>query len=123
MMSSVAMSCVAGYRQIPYGVQKFRRCCRLPVLMGGNSRGRRTGGSVMASALYDRSDSILEPAVECMPRPVLDAYHDEKLAELSNLSYGRAPLITKLWDEAGVRPSDIHGRADFTAKVPFLTKD
>ena len=75
----------------------------------------------MAFAL-DRSDSILEPAVECMPRQELDAYHDDKLAELSQLSYGRAPLITKLWDEAGVRPADIRGRADFTAKVPFLTK-
>ena len=38
----------------------------------------------MASGL-DQSDSILEPAVECMPRQELDAYHDEKLAELSNL--------------------------------------
>jgi len=76
----------------------------------------------MASAL-DRSDSILEPGVECMPRPELDAYHDQKLAELGELSYGRAPLITKLWDEAGVRPADIRGRADFTGRVPFLTKD
>jgi len=76
----------------------------------------------MASATA-RSSSILEPAVECMPRAELNAYHDDKLAELSGLAYGRAPLLTRLWDEAGVRPADIRGRADFSARVPFLTKD
>ncbi len=76
----------------------------------------------MASATA-RSSGILEPAVECMPRAELNAYHDDKLAELGQLAYGRAPLLTRLWDEAGIRPADIRGRADFSARVPFLTKD
>lgn len=76
----------------------------------------------MASATA-RSSSILEPAVECMPRAELNAYHDDKLAELGRLAYGRAPLLTRLWDEAGIRPADIRSRADFSARVPFLTKD
>lgn len=76
----------------------------------------------MASATA-RSSSILEPVVECMPRAELNAYHDDKLAELGQLAYGRAPLLTRLWDEAGIRPADIRGRTDFSARVPFLTKD
>jgi len=58
-----------------------------------------------------------------MPRADIDAYHDEKLAELAHLAYGRAPLLTKLWDEAGIRPADIRDRADFSLRAPFLTKD
>jgi len=75
------------------------------------------------AAATAHSSGMLEPAVECMPRAELNAYHDDKLAELSRLAYGRAPLLTRLWDEAGVRPADIRGRADFSARVPFLTKD
>ncbi|WP_337110434.1 phenylacetate--CoA ligase family protein [Prescottella equi] len=68
-------------------------------------------------------DGALEPAVEFMPRGELDAYHDEKLAELARRVYGRAPLVTKLWDAAGLKATDIRGRTDFRAKAPFLTKD
>jgi phenylacetate-coenzyme A ligase PaaK-like adenylate-forming protein len=62
-----------------------------------------------------RSSGMLEPAVECMPRAELNAYHDDKLAELSRLAYGRAPLLTRLWDEAELRPAGIRGRAEFSA--------
>lgn len=68
-------------------------------------------------------DGVLEPEVEFISRGDLDSYHDEKLAQLARHVYGRAPLLTKLWDSVGVKPTDIGGRADWQSKVPFLTKD
>ena len=65
------VSCITDRGGLAYGVQKFRAAAGHPPL-GGSGDGLRTGGSVMASAL-DRTDSILEPAVECMPRQELDA--------------------------------------------------
>lgn len=68
-------------------------------------------------------DGALEPEVEFLSREELEAYHDEKLSELARQVYGRAPLVTEMWDAAGITPADIRGRADFQAKVPFVTKD
>ncbi|MBC2592350.1 phenylacetate--CoA ligase family protein [Rhodococcus aetherivorans] len=76
----------------------------------------------MTSTL-NQPDGVLEPEVEFLSRGELDAYHDEKLADLARHVYGRAPLVTELWDTAGVKPTDIKGRSDFQTKVPFVTKD
>ena len=37
--------------------------------------------------------------------------------------YERSALVRKKWEEARVKPSDINSLADFTERVPFITKD
>lgn len=76
----------------------------------------------MTSTL-NQPEGVLEPEVELISRGELNAYHDDKLAELARHVYGRAPLVTAMWDAAGVTPEEINNRSDFQTKVPFLTKD
>lgn len=47
---------------------------------------------------------------------------DERIRELVQHAYERAPAIKTLLDEAGLRPADILG-ADDLAKIPVLNKD
>ncbi len=47
---------------------------------------------------------------------------DQKIQELVEHAYNKAPAITKLMDEAGVKPSDIQTASDLS-KIPVLSKD
>lgn len=47
---------------------------------------------------------------------------DQKIQELVEHAYNKAPAITKLMDEADVKPSDIQSANDL-AKIPVLSKD
>ncbi len=66
--------------------------------------------------------SILDP-IEAASREFLDRHQEASLAAMCEHAVSNAPLIRKMWADAGVRPSDIKSVADFREKVPFLTKD
>lgn len=68
-------------------------------------------------------ERYFEPEIETMPRSDLEAYQEERIAELVPYVYERSPLVRKTWDEAGLKPADVRSREDFTQRVPFLTKD
>ena len=68
-------------------------------------------------------DRFLEPEIETMPRASIEALQEERILELVPYVYERSPLIRKTWEEAKVKPSDINSLADFTERVPFITKD
>jgi phenylacetate-CoA ligase len=65
----------------------------------------------------------LEPAIETMPRIKLEYLQEQRLLELLPIVYENAPLTRKIWDEAGVKPSDIRNLDDFRERAPFVTKD
>ena len=64
-----------------------------------------------------------EPEIETMPRAGLAALQEERILELVPYVYERSPLVRKTWEEARVKPADISSLADFTERVPFITKD
>ena len=64
-----------------------------------------------------------DPVRETMPRDELAALQWDLLAETIAFAYERAPLVRRIWDDAGVRPGDLHDIADFTARVPCCDKD
>lgn len=65
---------------------------------------------------------FLDP-IETAPRDELDRQQEAALVAMAAYAYSRAPLIRETWDAAGLTPADIRARADFTGKVPFITKD
>ena len=68
-------------------------------------------------------DKFFEPEIETMPRSSLVALQEERVLELVPYVYERSPLVRKIWEEARVKPGDINSLADFTERVPFITKD
>lgn len=60
---------------------------------------------------------------ETMPRGELAALQWELLAETAAFAYERAPLVRRLWDEAGVRPRDLRDIDDFVVRAPCCDKD
>ena len=68
-------------------------------------------------------DRYFEAAIETMPRDSLTALQQERILELVPYVYERSALVRKKWEEARVKPSDINSLADFTERVPFITKD
>jgi phenylacetate-CoA ligase len=68
-------------------------------------------------------DKFFEPEIETMPRSSLVALQEERILELVPYVYERSPLVRKIWEEARVKPGDINSLADFTERVPFITKD
>jgi phenylacetate-CoA ligase len=69
------------------------------------------------------NDKFFEPEIETMPRSSLVALQEEQVLELVPYVYERSPLVRKIWEEARVKPGDINSLADFTERVPFITKD
>jgi phenylacetate-CoA ligase len=69
------------------------------------------------------SDRYFDPHIETMPRDQLERLQEVRILQLVPYVYQRSPLIREVWDEAGVKPSDIRSLADFKAKVPFIDKD
>ena len=68
-------------------------------------------------------DRFFEPEIETMPRARIAALQEERILELVPYVYERSALVRKKWEEARVKPSDISSLADFTERVPFITKD
>jgi hypothetical protein len=68
-------------------------------------------------------DRYFEPEVETMPRAALRALQEERILELVPYAYERSALVRMKWEEARVKPGDINSLADFTERVPFITKD
>lgn len=64
----------------------------------------------------------LDP-IETMPRAELLQLQEQRLLAMLPYAYERAPLIRKLWDAAGVKPSDIGNVHDYLARAPFMDKD
>ena len=68
-------------------------------------------------------DRFFEPDMETMPRARIAALQEERILELVPYVYERSALVRRKWEEARVKPSDINSLADFTERVPFITKD
>lgn len=65
----------------------------------------------------------LQPEVEAMPRPEIEALQEAKLLDLVPYAYERSALIRETWDAAGVHPRDIRSIGDFRERAPFMSKD
>ena len=65
--------------------------------------------------------SILNKAVECMPRGELRRLQSERLVAQVKKCYERVECFRKRMDEKGLRPEDIHGVEDLP-KLPFSYK-
>jgi phenylacetate-CoA ligase len=59
---------------------------------------------------------------EWMSRAELDAYQDERLRAVVAHAYEHVPFYRRRFDERGLTPQDIRGRADLV-KLPLLTRD
>lgn len=68
-------------------------------------------------------ERYLEPEAETMPRERLDALQAEKVLDLVTYAYEHSALYRELWESNGVHPRDITSVADFSKKVPFISKD
>ena len=64
---------------------------------------------------------IWNKEIECMPREAMRKLQDERLRELVARVYTNVPFYRRKLDEAGVKPSDIHGIDDIS-KLPFTHK-
>ncbi|MHB1710300.1 MAG: phenylacetate--CoA ligase family protein [Acidimicrobiales bacterium] len=56
------------------------------------------------------------------PRGVLDEIHLRRIRHLVGVAYERSPMYRKLYDEAGVKPSDIRTWDDYYHRLPFTDK-
>ena len=64
---------------------------------------------------------IYDKKIETMPRAEMRALQLSRLQEIVTYAYGHVPFYKKKYDEAGVKPSDIHTLEDIN-KLPFVTK-
>jgi phenylacetate-CoA ligase len=64
---------------------------------------------------------IWNPAMETMPRANLERLQLQRLRDVTSRVYARVPLSRRRFDEAGVRPGDIHSLGDL-ARLPFTFK-
>lgn len=60
--------------------------------------------------------------LETMPRAALEQLQEERLLRMIPYVYERSALVSTVWKEAGIKPSDIRSLADFKEKVPFTDK-
>lgn len=62
-----------------------------------------------------------QPEIETMPVAEIQKMQSEKIVKQVSHVYNNVPYYKKLMDEAGVKPSDIHGIEDIK-KLPFTSK-
>lgn len=67
-------------------------------------------------------DRYWNRATQTAPREVLDAMHLARIQHLVALAYQRSPLHRRLYDEAGIKPSDIRTWDDYYYRLPFTDK-
>lgn len=71
-----------------------------------------------------RSDSpYYNPQIETLPRDQIEQLQEGLLLQLLPFAYSQSPLISEVWQEAGVSPAEIKSLADFREKAPFTDKD
>ncbi|MFW6147754.1 MAG: phenylacetate--CoA ligase family protein [Thermodesulfobacteriota bacterium] len=61
--------------------------------------------------------------METKPRPEMIKLQEKKILEKIAYVYENSPFHKKLWDERGVKPTDIHSLEDYQNKVPCFNKD
>ncbi|MDX9698217.1 MAG: hypothetical protein RBT55_01440 [Rhodocyclaceae bacterium] len=66
--------------------------------------------------------SYYDAHLETMPRADIERMQEARLLRLLPYAYQRSALIRHVWQEAGVKPSDIRCMADFREKAPFIDK-
>ena len=67
-------------------------------------------------------DRYWNRASQTAPREVLDALHLRRIQRLVALAYERSPMHRRLYDEAGIKPSDIRTWDDYHHRLPFTDK-
>jgi phenylacetate-CoA ligase len=65
---------------------------------------------------------IWNPEAECAPTELRKRMQLASLKNIAEKVYTKIPYYKKKFDDAGVKPTDIHSLADI-AKLPFTTKD
>jgi phenylacetate-CoA ligase len=61
--------------------------------------------------------------IETMSRSALEQLQERRLLRQIAFTYERGALTRKVWDEAGLHPSQIKSLDDYRAKAPFINKD
>jgi phenylacetate-CoA ligase len=61
--------------------------------------------------------------IETMSRSALERLQERRLLRQIAFTYERGALTRKVWDEAGLHPSQIKSLDDYRAKAPFINKD
>jgi phenylacetate-CoA ligase len=61
--------------------------------------------------------------IETLDRDSLERLQERRLLRQIAFTYERGALTRKVWDEAGVHPSQIKSLDDFRARAPFINKD
>ena len=69
----------------------------------------------------DINNKFWNEELETMPREELEKNQLEDLKEIVKFAYDNAPYYKRSFDEAGVKPEDIHALADIQ-KFPFINK-
>ncbi len=64
---------------------------------------------------------MFQPELETLPRPKLTELQNQRLREQVAYVYARVPFYKQLFDEKGLKPSDIRGVEDLP-KLPFTQK-
>jgi phenylacetate-CoA ligase len=82
----------------------------------------------MTKTISERSDDRSFPPyllehIETMSRADLERLQERRLLRQIAFTYARGALTRKVWDEAGVHPSQIKSLDDYRAKAPFINKD
>ncbi|MEW6470730.1 MAG: AMP-binding protein [Actinomycetota bacterium] len=68
------------------------------------------------------NDRYWNKATQTAPREVLDALHLQRICNLVGWAYEHSPLHRRIYDDAGVKPSDIRTWDDFHHRLPFTDK-
>lgn len=74
------------------------------------------------TALNESNSRYWNEASQTASREVLDERHLTRIRHLVGLAYERSPLHRRLYDSAGIKPSDIRTWDDFYRRLPFTDK-
>ena len=69
-----------------------------------------------------RAATMFSPHTLTLSREELDARHLRKIRKLIHYAYHHSPLHRRIYDAAGLKPSDVRTWDDFYTKVPFTDK-
>lgn len=73
-------------------------------------------------ARASQAATTFSPHTLTLSRAELDARHLRKIQKLIHYAYNHSPLHRRIYDAAGLKPSDVRTWQDFYAKVPFTDK-
>jgi phenylacetate-CoA ligase len=75
------------------------------------------------AATPDPGSRYLDPAIETMARPELEALQTERLLERLPQVYEHSALMRSVWQAAGISWRDITSLEEFSKLAPFVDKD